>query len=201
MSVRDRLMATAKAMFSANGYDNTSTAELVREAGTSESQLIKHFGSKEGLLEAIFDEGWSKLDFIFVAARVNTNPVQRLRMVFELVTEGFQNDPAMLELMLLEGRRIRKGQSDIMMTQGYARFVDLVEQIIREIMASSGRQLEISAAAVTSALLGMTESMSRDLLLSRRAGWKHYATAEEQRKIFALWLRAITAEAGVPAKQ
>ena len=122
-------------MFSTNGYDNTSTAELVREAGTSESQLIKHFGSKEGLLEAIFDEGWSKLDFIFVAARVNTNPVQRLRMVFELITEGFQNDPAMLELMLLEGRRIRKGQSDIMMTQGYTKFVDLVEQIIQEILS------------------------------------------------------------------
>ncbi len=173
-------MATAKAMFSTNGYDNTSTAELVREAGTSESQLIKHFGSKEGLLEAIFDEGWSKLDFIFVAARVNTNPVQRLRMVFELVTEGFQNDPAMLELMLLEGRRIRKGQSDIMMTQGYTKFVDLVEQIIQEILSASGRPLEISAAAITSAMLGMTESMSRDLLLSRRAGWKHYGTVEEQ---------------------
>jgi AcrR family transcriptional regulator len=194
-------MATAKAMFSANGYDNTSTAELVREAGTSESQLIKHFGSKEGLLEAIFDEGWSKLDFIFVAARVNTNPVQKLRMVFELITEGFQNDPAMLELMLLEGRRIRKGQSDIMMTQGYTKFVDLVEQIIQEILSASGRPLEISAAAVTSAMLGMTESMSRDLLLARRAGWKHYGTAEEQRKIFALWLRAITMEQGVPAKQ
>ena len=193
-------MATAKAMFSTNGYDNTSTAELVREAGTSESQLIKHFGSKEGLLEAIFDEGWSKLDFIFVAARVNTNPVQRLRMVFELVTEGFQNDPAMLELMLLEGRRIRKGQSDIMMTQGYTKFVDLVEQIIQEILSASGRPLEISAAAITSAMLGMTESMSRDLLLSRRAGWKHYGTVEEQRKIFALWLRAITMEQGVPAK-
>ncbi len=194
-------MATAKAMFSAHGYDNTSTAELVREAGTSESQLIKHFGSKEGLLEAIFDEGWSKLDFIFVAARVSTNPAQRLRMIFELVTEGFQTDPAMLELMLLEGRRIRKGQSDIMMTQGYTKFVDLVEQIIREMLSASGRPLEISAAAITSALLGMTESMARDQLLARRAGWKHYATPEEQRKIFALWLRAITMEAGVPAKQ
>jgi AcrR family transcriptional regulator len=194
-------MATAKAMFSSHGYDNTSTAELVREAGTSESQLIKHFGSKEGLLEAIFDEGWSKLDFIFVAARVSTNPAQRLRMVFELLTEGFQSDPAMLELMLLEGRRIRKGQSDIMMTQGYTKFVDLVEQIIREIISASGRPLEISAAAITSALLGMTESMARDQLLARRAGWKHFGTPEEQRKIFALWLRAITMEQSVPAKQ
>src|SRR5260370_27811936 len=146
VSVHGRLIATAKAMFSANGYDNTSTSELVREAGTSESQLIKHFGSKEGLLEAIFEEGWSKLDFVFVAARVSTNPAHRLRMIFELVTEGFQNDPAMLELMLLEGRPIRKGQSDIMMTQGYTKFVDLVEQIIRGMMPATGTPREISAA-------------------------------------------------------
>src|SRR5260370_8645215 len=111
-------------------------------------------------------------------------------MIFELVPGGFKTDPAMLELMLLEGRRIRKGQSDIMMTQGYTKFVDLVEQIIREMMSATGRPLEISSAAITSALLGMTESMARDKLLARAPGWKHDATAAHQTKTVAPPLNA-----------
>ena len=44
-----------------NGYENTSTVAIAREAGTSESQLMKHFGSKQGLLVAIFDRGWASM--------------------------------------------------------------------------------------------------------------------------------------------
>jgi AcrR family transcriptional regulator len=195
--VRERLIVTAKNLFAAKGYENTSTAEIVREAGTSESQLVKHFGGKEGLLEAIFEDGWRRLDFIFVAARAGANPAQRLRMIFELILESFHTDPCLMELMLLEGRRIRKDQSDILLTEGYARFINLVESVIQELLAASNRPLEVSSIAITSALVGTFESMLRDQLMSRRIGWKHYATDDELKKIFNLWLRAISLEIGV----
>ena len=41
---------------------SATTSAIARMAGTSESQLIKHFGSKEGLLEAIYDEAWQRLN-------------------------------------------------------------------------------------------------------------------------------------------
>ena len=37
------------------GFEATSTAEICRLAGTSPSQLVSHFRSKMGLLEAIFE--------------------------------------------------------------------------------------------------------------------------------------------------
>ena len=57
-SSRNRILVTAKTLFASLGYDNTSTAVIARNAGTSESQLMKHFGGKAGLLETIFSEGW-----------------------------------------------------------------------------------------------------------------------------------------------
>ena len=61
VSSHDRILRSAKRLFARNGYENTSTVAIAREAGTSESQLMKHFGSKQGLLLAIFDRGWDTI--------------------------------------------------------------------------------------------------------------------------------------------
>ena len=52
---RARLLAAGKSLFARLGYEFTSTATIARDAGTSESQLIRYFGSKAGLLETIFE--------------------------------------------------------------------------------------------------------------------------------------------------
>src|SRR5258708_33400380 len=101
VSVRDRLMATAKAMFSTNGYDNTSTAELVREAGTSESQLIKHFGSKEGLLEAIFEDGWNHIAQAFGTLEYIPAPSSKLQALVGLILSKMEEDEQLKQLFLL----------------------------------------------------------------------------------------------------
>ena len=58
LSSHDRILKSAKQLFARSGYENTSTVAIARQAGTSESQLMKHFGSKQGLLSAILDRGW-----------------------------------------------------------------------------------------------------------------------------------------------
>ena len=60
-SSHDRILFSGKRLFARNGYENTSTVAIAREAGTSESQLMKHFGSKQGLLAAVLDHGWMKI--------------------------------------------------------------------------------------------------------------------------------------------
>src|SRR5215210_5259925 len=58
---RGRLLAAGKTLFSRNGYEQTSTAAIAREAGSSESQLIRYFNGKAGLLEAVFNDSWGSL--------------------------------------------------------------------------------------------------------------------------------------------
>ena len=73
LSSHDRILMAGKHLFARNGYENTSTVAISREAGTSESQMMKHFGSKQGLLVAIFDRGW-----VTIAERVQ-RPRRTLR--------------------------------------------------------------------------------------------------------------------------
>lgn len=188
--VRDRLLEAGKLLFSIHGFENTSTAAIARQANTSESQLVKHFGSKEGLLESIFDEGWRSLEYIGQTIQVLNSPVDRLRMIFELVLQALERDQALKELMLFEGRRIRKSGSgpDILITGGYLRFTSLVEQIVAEIMKQSHLGKKLSASAVASALIGMFESMLRDQVMARRMNMHPSSTPDEVRIIFDLCL-------------
>lgn len=191
--VRDRLLQAAKILFSIHGFENTSTAAIARQASTSESQLVKHFGSKEGLLESIFEEGWRSLDFIAQAIQVLPSPADKLRMTFELVLQALEKDQALKELMLFEGRRIRRASSgaDILVTGGYLRFSTTVEHIIAEMLPGSPLTDKISPAALASALIGMFESMLRDQVLARRLNHPAPSSPEEVRTVFDLFVKRL----------
>jgi AcrR family transcriptional regulator len=193
--VRERLLQAAKVLFSVHGFENTSTAVIARQANTSESQLIKHFGSKEGLLEAIFEQGWQNLDFISQAVQVLPSPGDKLRMIFELVLQTLERDQALKELMLFEGRRIRKAGSgsDILITSGYLRFSSAVEQVLTAMIQGTPLAEKVSPAALTSALIGMFESMLRDQVLARRANFHFSSSSEEIRVIFDLFVSRLLA--------
>jgi AcrR family transcriptional regulator len=52
---RDRILDSALELFSQRGYAGTGVSGIVRGAGIEKSALYWHFGSKEGLLAALFD--------------------------------------------------------------------------------------------------------------------------------------------------
>ena len=52
---RTRLMRLAETMFAERGYDGVSLRELTAAAGVNLAAVNYHFGSKEGLLAAIFE--------------------------------------------------------------------------------------------------------------------------------------------------
>lgn len=187
-SPRDRLMHTAKQLFAVRGFEHTSTAAIAQGAKTSESQLIKYFGSKEGLLEAIFDEGWRQMSYISKALAVMSSPREKLRMLLELMLNAFDSDPALKELMLLEGRRLRKADSTVVVTEGYLQFVAMLDGILESIHRQGALRPGVSVEGLRSALIGMLEGMLRDQILSRRIGFPAQFGNEEMRFVFGALL-------------
>jgi AcrR family transcriptional regulator len=193
-SSHQRILESAKKLFSSRGYEGTTTAMIAREAHSSESQLIKHFGGKEGLLKAIFEDGWQKLASMFVALDVVSDPKERLRLLLELFIRVFEQDPVLKELMLLEGRRIRKENHGIMTTEGYARFVRMVESVLGNIASSGGLRPGISPSIARSALVSMLEGMLREqVLASRHALPAAHLTPENIRHVFNVVFEAMLA--------
>jgi AcrR family transcriptional regulator len=168
---RTRLLLAARKLFSENGYESTSTASIARMAGTSESQLIKHFGGKAGLLDAIFVDGWNGLTtFMQQHLTSSMSPIERLRAIPRLMFDALQSDPELRQLLLLEGRRIRKEGRLITLTDGFLGFVKLVDSTLEEMRSAGQLRKDLNPQAIRSALIGLTEGALRDQLLSERAG-------------------------------
>src|SRR5215472_14355189 len=185
-SSQERLLAAAKRLFSSRGYENTSTAMIAREALTSESQLVKHFGGKEVLLEAIFDDGWNRLATQFPSLDAIPSNRQKLRTMLELFLRAFEADPLLKELMLFESRRMRKSGSDVMLTRGYQGFLVRIDSILHDMAKKGELKPGLSPVAVRSALVGMMEGMLREQLLYERHQGAEAPDSEMIRKVFGL---------------
>lgn len=184
-SSHDRLIAAAKHLFSSAGYENTTTAAIARDAHTSESQLIKHFGSKEGLLEAVFEQGWAKLRMEMATLQTITSPQRQMKVLMQMVVQLFSDDPELRDLMLLEGRRIRREGKMIMLTRSYTEFVAFVDSLIQK--APTGWAAEYPAQLIRSSLIGTFEGLLRDFVLHERFGYPaSYSVNEALKFVSAL---------------
>jgi len=62
--IKQNILAAALAMFSAKGYDGVSVNDLVSAVGVTKPTLYYHFGSKEGLFDAVCQENYGRLNGI-----------------------------------------------------------------------------------------------------------------------------------------
>lgn len=194
LSSHDRILHAARTLFATQGYENTTTSVIARTAGTSESQLIKHFGSKEGLLEAIFDQGWQRMGGgVQQILEHPGTPLDRLRILIELMISSLERDRELRSLMLLEGRRIRKHGHMVVLTRGFTQVVGVIDGVLREMRVTGQLRPDLHIEAVRSALVGAFEGLLRDQLLAERAGYPAAYDAAELRTTFAALLEGVLA--------
>jgi AcrR family transcriptional regulator len=190
---RRRLFEAGKHLFAQLGYEQASTAAIAREAGTSESQLVRYYHGKSGLLEAIFEESWLALNqAIQQVVMVAANAREAMAGVLEAVTQAFKSDPDLAYLLLFEGRRVRAGSSEIVLSKGFREFEHLLCLLIGRGKRDGTFGEAFNDKAVASALLGATEAMIRDRMLAQRGGQPVPFTDEEVRGVFASVLRGFS---------
>lgn len=66
--VRDLLLSAAREEFLAHGYDGTTTKEIARRAGVSETLIFNHYDDKAGLFSAALTAPFAELVDTYVAA-------------------------------------------------------------------------------------------------------------------------------------
>jgi AcrR family transcriptional regulator len=188
---RERLLEAAKALFAERGYHVTSTAVICRLAGTSESQLVKHFGSKQGVLEAIFEYAWEQINpAIRLATESVSSPRAKLKLTVEMVLNFLAKDVQMRNLFLLEGRRIRDDGRLVVLTPAFLEFVKIVDDIMRELQERNELDSSLNPQAVRSALMGAIEGMLRDKILSATSRFPAAFSDAEIRAVCFTFLNA-----------
>ncbi|MGO9520536.1 MAG: TetR/AcrR family transcriptional regulator [Candidatus Korobacteraceae bacterium] len=184
----------AKRLFALNGYENTSTVAIAREAGTSESQLMKHFGSKRGLLAVILDRGWNSVMARVQTVPANSAPVDRLSYVLEAFVTELESDPDLKNLMVLEAGRVRKDNRDVMIGPGFQQFSELLSGMLTEMRDQGQIRSDLSLEAVRAALVGMTEGLLRDQVLAQRSEFHASYTSDDLKKALRVLISAFTGE-------
>jgi AcrR family transcriptional regulator len=194
-SSHERILQAGRDLFSEDGYENTTTSAIARRAGTSESQLIKHFGSKEGLLEGIFDRAWQLMaQGVRHVQEAPMPPLEKLRGLTELMIVALENDRQLRTLMLLEGRRIRKHGHMVMMTRGFQQVLKVIDGLLLELQGAGRLRLDLHPQAVRSALIGAFEGLLRDQLLAERASFPASYDGAELRAAFKAVLECFLVE-------
>lgn len=166
---RMRLLNAGKMLFGKNGYEQTSTAAIAREAGSSESQLIRYFGGKQGLLEAIFNDAWSALNETVPAqidaAQHGRDAIIRLLL---LMGQALGRDHDIAFLFLFEGRRPRGATHDVALSKGFLKFMEVIDALIRRGIADGSFRADLDPRVMCSALLGCAEGMIRERVMAER---------------------------------
>jgi len=166
-SSRERLRDAAKTLFAEHGYESTSTAEICRLAGTSESQLVRHFVNKEGLLEAIFDHAWKQLiPGLRLAIDRAPSPKKRLNRVVEMMLAFLSKDEELRALFLFEGHRIHGDGQTALLVPGFLEFVKILDEILRDLAAAGELRSDVPPQAFRAGLIGAIEGLLRDQMLA-----------------------------------
>ena len=189
LSSRQRIEQAAKHLFATRGYESTSTAAIARLARTSESQLLKHFGSKEGLLEAILQDAWNTLNPALRLATESVASVQeKFRILVEMVLNFLGKDEELRTLLLFEGRRIRRQGETIVLVPGFLEFVAIVDGILGQLAEHGELAPDVSPQALRSAIMGMIEGMLRDRMLAASI---HYPASFAEPEMRAIAFRLL----------
>jgi len=161
--VSQRVLRAAKRLFYANGFANTSLLEVAGEAGTSESGVLRHYRSKNGLLRAVYASCYAEIndqvdEAITAAAKADPDPRNLLLAVARAVLEGYQAEPEKTSFLLSHfGYRDNRGASreapvdpaiEAAMDYEYHRYLDRIRDLCQDVMTSHA-QLEAGGVSQT----------------------------------------------------
>ncbi len=99
--VEKRILNAAKALFAEKGHEKTRLREIASNARTSESQIIKYFHSKNGVLDALINKAVKHIvDSLQQLQSQNDNPLSLIRSVPSILLKLKKNDSALLIVYL-----------------------------------------------------------------------------------------------------
>lgn len=94
ISVKEKILQTARRLFCQVGFHATGITRILDESGVSRRSLYTHYGSKENLLKAVFQEEaniWFRW-FNYDLPQMECSPSERTLMLFDLMQDWFDSE-------------------------------------------------------------------------------------------------------------
>lgn len=161
-TARDAVLRAARNLFTTKGFASTSVREICREAGVTAPVLYYHFGSKEGLFEAVVKatltlDGFHAL--LREEVRARSDPWAKLRAYVGTYLTHYPTDLLNPGLHLDKSTQLH-GASLRQLSSG----IEAIYQLAREILQAgiaAGQFREVDVDTMAACLMGTIDSFVR----------------------------------------
>lgn len=173
VALKDRIIKAAAKEIAEKGFFRASTRKISKEAKTSDSAMYYVFGSKEEILAAIVQKGWSD---ILIRLRKNllgvSDPVEMMKIVFTTVAGYLMSEqPEIGITMLIDGRK-EWGIEEKLVTAEQLEFFEIMEKIIEQGRKMGAFSKGFNIEAARQALFGAGEGLVLGLYLKAKTDYK-----------------------------
>ncbi|MCB9663999.1 MAG: TetR/AcrR family transcriptional regulator [Alphaproteobacteria bacterium] len=164
---RTRILDAAVRVFATRGHTATRIADIAQEAGVAYGLVYHYFGSKDALLDTVFDENWATFaEVVEGVAASDRSARDKVRVVLDYALASAETYPERVQVILLEyGRRARLGQA---LTHAH---VARVVATLRALFQGAAARGELAPGAVPEVLpvvlLGALQSVIVAMLVDR----------------------------------
>lgn len=103
-ATRLEILDAAEALFASQGFGSTSLAQIARSSGTHKSLIVHHFGSKDGLWQAVKDRRFASfVDEQSMLFRRGPVSLEEIRSVIAAYFRLLRDDPVLVQLLTRAG--------------------------------------------------------------------------------------------------
>jgi TetR/AcrR family transcriptional regulator len=189
---RRQIIQVAMNLFSAKGFEGTTTREISKAAGVSEAIIFRHFATKEDLYAAIIDfiiQGHSESFYTELNQAIESrNDTAVFETLAFCILETHRKEPAFHRLLLYSGLEGHKLSQLFMETQVRPVYQLLSDYISRR--AKEGAFRRRNSMVLVRAFLGM---VSHHSLIQRIYGdpFLHKSNREMAREFAQVFLHGV----------
>ena len=159
--VKERILSAAKSLYAEKGHRETKLREIASEAHTSESQVVKYFHSKAGVLDALLIQARSRIqDGFDKIQKENNDPVLVLKSIPSLLLDIFEKDPELLKVYLFSARYYTLIPEEQLNQE--TRLLKNLTGIFGKIKETNGLRGDLSPEVLSSLFWGLNLHMFRD---------------------------------------
>ena len=154
-NTRAALIDAARELFADKGFAATGREEIVERAGVTRGAMYHHFGSKEDLFRAVYEQLETKLmeAIVVAAAAAATDPIEQLRLGARAYLDAAADDPAVRRVVLLDAPSVLSAEVRHELAEIYG--LGVTREVLAQAMAAGriARQpVEVLAPIVLAAL-------------------------------------------------
>ena len=121
------------------------------------------------MLEAIFNESWSSLnEAVGQSLGEAEHGREAIVRILSLMIRAFSRDHEIAFLFLFEGRRMRSGSHEVLLSKGFVQFLTVIDSLIRRGQEDGSFRKDIEPKVLASAMLGCAEGLMRSRVLAER---------------------------------